>query len=78
MANLFVAIEAVNGSATYEQHYAAQRYLDGYVDAVVECTGIHRGALLMKCDMFYINKGVDRPMCGGEFLDWEPKKEPTQ
>ena len=30
------------------------------------------GAFLMVGDMDYIGRGVDRPMCGGVWLDWTP------
>jgi hypothetical protein len=30
---------------------------------------------LCAADLEYIDRGIDRPMCAGLFLDWEPKAE---
>jgi hypothetical protein len=65
--------EAVNNSATEYEHRMAQAELDGFRLAL-DCLG-HNGQQYAACDMYYINKGIDRPMCCGVFLDWEPTDE---
>jgi len=36
----------------------------------LEAAGIRPA--LMACDLYYLNQGVDRPMCCGVWLDWNP------
>jgi hypothetical protein len=66
-------VEAVNAATTEDARRAAEAHLQGFREAVAALTGIHPGSLIMEADMHYINAGVDRPMCGGVFLDWTPE-----
>ena len=66
-------VEAVNRSGTEYEHRIAQAQLDGFRLAL-DVLG-HTGQQYTACDMYYINKGIDRPMCCGVFLDWEPEKD---
>jgi hypothetical protein len=60
-------VEAVNNSKTESEHYANNRQLKGFREAL----DIMKINQLMDCDWHYINQGIDRPMCCGVFLDWE-------
>ena len=66
-------VEAVNRAVTEDEHRMAQAQLDGFRSAL-DVLG-HTGQQYVSCDMHYINKGIDRPMCCGVFLDWEPEKD---
>jgi hypothetical protein len=61
-------IEAVNNSKTEEQHYINMARLDGYRTALE----IMQEEYYIECDRYYIDKGVNRIMCCGVFLDWIP------
>jgi len=62
-------VENVNNSITEWDHTLNLLYLRAWRDGV-EDSG--RKLRLMDCDMLYIEKGVDRPMCCGVWLDWKP------
>ena len=64
-------IEAVNNSKTVEDHAANVLYLTAWRNGVRD-SGINIS--LIAADMFYIDQGIDRPMCSGVWLDWEPTK----
>ena len=64
-------VVAVNESKTEAEHRDAENRLRGFREAI-QLFGINYGNQLMECDMYYINQGVDAPMCCGVFLDWEP------
>lgn len=72
MSNLFrkhiELIESVNNSKTEQEHWSARQRLNGFRDAL-DIIGVNQ---LCGCDNFYLDKGIDRPMCCGVFLDWEP------
>jgi len=55
-------VGAVNSSETEEEHRRYQLALDMSA----------RGSFLMEADQHYIDQGIDRPMCCGVWLDWEP------
>ena len=61
-------VESVNNAQTNSEHQTASSRLDGFREAL-NLMGINQ---LIECDMHYIEQGVDRPMCCGIFLDWEP------
>ena len=73
MKNLFdkhiELVEAVNSATTQEAHYHAQLRLGGFRDAL-EIIGVLQ---LCECDNYYLDKGIDRPMCCGVWLDWQPQ-----
>ena len=62
-------IELVNKSTTREEHSLRDRDLR-YWRIGVEDAGLKLD--LIGADMYYINQGIDRPMCCGVWLDWEP------
>jgi hypothetical protein len=65
-------IEACNAAPIYSPAESdAKAQLQGFREAVVLTTGIHMGQLVVHGDEHYIALGVDRPMCGGVFLDKE-------
>ena len=64
-------IEAVNNAKTNERHATLNLYLAAW-KAGIEDAGQHID--LCAADMFYLDQGIDRPMCGGVWLDWEPEK----
>jgi len=63
-------VESVNNAQTNSEHQTASLRLNGFREAL-NLMGINQ---LMECDMHYIEQGIDRPMCCGVFLDWEPPK----
>ena len=66
-------VEAVNNALTDAAHHEARITLDGFRLAIEEVVD-NPGDLYMKCDLHYMNQGIDRPMCCGVFLDWSPAK----
>ena len=67
-------VEAVNNSKTIEEHKKAKIYLQVFRAGVSNCDYYLD---LCGCDMYYIDKGIDRPMCGGVWLDWKPSDSPS-
>jgi hypothetical protein len=65
-------LDAVNGARTQGERDAAEQFLKGFREAVALLSGIHPGLIIMAGDEHYLDQGIDRPMCGGSFLDWEP------
>ena len=64
-------VEAVNNSKTEYEHRAQDSRRAGWIQGVRDC-GYH----VDQCaaDLHYIDQGVDRPMCCGVWLDWEPSE----
>ncbi len=68
--------EQINNAKTLLEHQMLQSKRDGFFRGL-EAAGrdsVCIGSLIMDCDRHYMDKGIDRPMCGGVFLDW---KEPN-
>lgn len=63
-------VENVNRSEDEATRHLRMAELRGFRSAL-ELLGFN--GQLSECAMYYIRKGVDRPMCCGVFLDWEPK-----
>jgi hypothetical protein len=61
-------VKMVNSADSELQHSLAEERLRGYRDCL-SVSGIMQG---IECDLYYIDKGIDRPMCCGVFIDWEP------
>lgn len=63
-------LDAVNNANTEYEHTRAEAFLNGWRRGVESC-----GRAIDYCgaDMYYINQGVERPMCCGVFLDWKPE-----
>jgi len=61
-------LEAVNNSTTTGGHEFAKAKLRGFREALEEIGELY----LCECDKFYLDKGVNRPMVAGVFLDWVP------
>ena len=59
-------IEVNDESRTKEEHRILRSELDGWLAGVEAASG-HT----FNGDYYYIEKGIDRPMCCGQFLDWE-------
>ena len=64
-------VDAVNNSKTTEEYWQWRERLSGFREGVEVC-GVNVGHLLMHADSVQESRGVDRDMCGGVFLDWEP------
>lgn len=64
-------VEAVNNAKTLREHELAEARLRGFRDGL-EIQG--KIGQLSACDLHYITQGIDRPMCCGVFLDWEPEE----
>jgi hypothetical protein len=63
-------LEAVNNAKTNKQYDLAYHKLIGFRDALT-AMNINQ---LIACDLHYLDQGIDRPMCCGVFLDWEPEQ----
>ena len=59
----------VNKSTTEADHAKRYRELRIWREGVEDAG---RKLDLMACDRHYIDKGIDRPMCCGVWLDWSP------
>jgi hypothetical protein len=65
-------LEAVNNAKTQAEHDRAEAVLEGFRIALAEAYEHRLGIDLMDCDRYYLDQGIDRPMCCGVFLDWKP------
>jgi hypothetical protein len=71
-------VEAVNAAKTEREHQIAEARLNGFHEAIrAVFSGEVMGAAIMDADWHYMNQHIDRPMCGGVFLDWEPAPSPA-
>ena len=61
-------VEKVNNSKTEKEYNDNANLLFGFREAL-ELLGINQ---LIDCDRYYLEQGVDRPMCCGVFLDKRP------
>jgi hypothetical protein len=62
-------LTAVNDEHKTEiEHRLLKAELHGWMQGIEDATGYHFNG-----DYYYIEQGIDRPMCCGEFLDWESK-----
>ena len=64
-------VEAVNNAKTVKYHESSNLYLIAWRMGIRDA-GINLS--LLDADRFYIDQGIDRPMCCGVWLDWEPTK----
>ena len=64
-------VDKVNNSKTRDEHYQWHERLCGFLEGVTACGG-NAGQLIMCGDAVQLSRGVDRDMCGGCWLDWEP------
>lgn len=64
-------LEAVNNSKNQAEHDLAYYRLVGFREAM-DCFGLNQ---LMQCDLHYLNQGIERSMCCGVWLDWEPSAQ---
>lgn len=62
-------IVAVNDSTTEQEHRENEIRLQTFKETV-KLFGYRLN--LMAADMHYLDKGVNRPMCCGVWLDWKP------
>lgn len=60
-------VEKVNNAPNNQLHHVYCMELYGF-RAALRLVGINQ---LMECDLYYLDQGIDRPMCGGVFLDKE-------
>lgn len=76
VADAYIAIVCrVNEATTEEEHVARRTYLSAWFDGVkfaLKLGSAQQGHIIMRADMHYLDQGIDRPMCGGEWLDWKP------
>lgn len=67
-------VDLVNNSKTRDEHYQWRERLCGFLEGVTACGG--NASLLIMCgDDVQRSRGVDRDMCGGRWLDWEPQTD---
>ena len=66
-------VRAVNEAKTGYENSRARWILYGFREAVTTILGgVRSGELVIDADLYYLNQGIDRPMCGGVWLDWKP------
>jgi hypothetical protein len=68
-------IELVNNADTEALHNNRMLELRSWREGVQDAG---KSLDLCACDMHYIAKGIDRPMCCGVWLDWEPHNAAAQ
>lgn len=67
----------MNEAKTSSDNMRARWILHGFRECVtVSFGGLRSGDLIVEADAYYLNQGIDRPMCGGVWLDWEPTETP--
>jgi hypothetical protein len=64
-------IDGANNARTNDEHNIALAKLVGFREAM-DCM-TPRPLHLIECDLHYLAQGIDRPMCCGVWLDWEPQ-----
>lgn len=63
-------LEEVNNAKTRSEHHEYECKIIGFL----ECSrALGFTGLSTIGDLHYLTQGVDRPMCGGIWLDWEPE-----
>ena len=67
-------VDRVNNSKTRGEYRQWREYLSGFREGVEAC-GRNRGQLLIHADLVQDSRGIDRDMCGGVWLDWEPQAD---
>jgi len=70
-------VRACNEAATEDGHRHANEYAHAWLDGVafaLRMDDADVGRILMAADTHYIDQGIDRPMCGGVWIDWKPKE----
>jgi hypothetical protein len=60
-------VERVNNAKTRREEFDALNVLSGFRMAL-NLVGINQ---LMECDLYFMDQGIERPMCCGVFLDVE-------
>lgn len=65
---------AVNEATTVAEHTRLDRELRAFRDGM-RAAGVE--PKLMACDWYYLDQGIDRPMCCGVWLDWTPADSAT-
>ena len=68
-------VDKCNNSKTRLEHDEWNVLLNGFLDGVTAFSAVAVGYLLMHGDEVQMGRGVDRPMCGGLWLDWEPQED---
>ena len=67
-------VDKVNNSKTRQEYWNWRERLFEFLEGVELCGG-NVGQLLMHADSVQQSRGVDRDMCGGVWLDWEPQAD---
>ena len=67
-------VEAVNNAKTEREHRDARYRKQGYKQAYEEMGYMWP---VIELDLHFMEH-TDRPMCGGEYLDWAEKQEEQQ
>ncbi len=67
-------LEKVNNAPTNDLHHVYCMELYGFRTAL-RLVGINQ---LIECDLYYLDQGIDRPMCCGVFLDREFTNTPSK
>ena len=67
-------VDLVNSTRTRDEHYQWHERLCGFLLGVTACGG-NAGHLIAYGDDVQRGRGVNRDMCGGVWLDWEPQTD---
>jgi len=67
-------VEAVNKSKTAEEHASKDLFLTAWRIGARDAMDSGERISMIDADNFYLYQGIDRPMCCGVWLDWEPTK----
>lgn len=67
-------VDKINNATTQVEHALWEAHKSGFQDAL-EHSGwgeVSIGSLIMAADEMQMDRGIDRPMTGGVFHDWQP------
>lgn len=64
-------VDSVNNARTQRQHEDYRIALHAWRLGVCHDDPVRYGNMLIDADLVQMGRGIDRPMCGGVFLDWK-------
>ena len=68
-------VKVINAAKTEDEHSRLRLEVRAWAEGVRDAGG---HIYLMDGDYHYIEQGIDRPMCCGIWLDWEPSNSTTE
>jgi hypothetical protein len=77
LAEYLRIVQVINDSKAVSEHISGHDQLIGLKRCLTAMgwSDADIGNLIMDGDRHYLSIGIDRPMVGGVFLDWQPAEE---